>query len=65
MPIISIKFIKDVVATVTSGEIVETAGDVAAGALQAGADVISRSPPRPSPSAMTSPKPGDGAGGMP
>ena len=57
--------IKDVVATVTSGEIVETAGDVAAGALQAGADVISRSPPRPSPSAMTSPKPGDGAVGMP
>jgi hypothetical protein len=55
--------VKEVVETVTSGEILETAEDVATGALQAGADVISRSPPRPAPGAT--PKPSGGAGGMP
>jgi len=55
--------VKDVVDTVTSGEIRETAEDVAAGALQAGADVVSRSAPRPAPGAT--PKPRGGAGGTP
>ena len=47
----------------TSGEILETAGDVAAGALQAGADIISRSPPRSSPGPTTASKPNGGADG--
>jgi hypothetical protein len=45
--------VKEVVETVASGKIVETAEDVAAGALQAGADVISRSAPRPAPGVGT------------
>ena len=55
--------VRDVVDTVTSGEIIDTAEDVAAGALQAGADVIGRSRPRPAPGAP--PKPSAGAGGVP
>ena len=55
--------VKDVVETVTSGEFVEAAEDVAAGALQAGADVISRSAPRRAPGAT--PKPSGGTGGTP